>query len=78
MNPKDLPEIPAPLTVTREVARLSAEIAEELGMIQCEKCERYYTPDLMMRPGTRFRGECNVYLMHPTCRACHEDELHNN
>ena len=73
MNAKDLPEIPAPLAITREVARLSAEIAEELGLIECERCLRYYAPDQMMTPGWRFRGECDVYLMHPTCRVCAED-----
>jgi hypothetical protein len=71
--PNDLPEIPELTPVTRRVAELSHELAEELHMVCCERCCRYYAPEQMMRPGTRFRGVCDVYLLHPTCRVCAEE-----
>lgn len=73
MNPNDLPEIPELLRVERRVAELSHELAEELGLIECSACHRYYASEQMCQPGTRFRNGVDVYACCPLCRACHED-----
>lgn len=38
----DVPAIPR---ITRSVASISADIAQELDMVQCPFCQRFYAPE---------------------------------